>query len=173
MGCGALSSSLSYTRPTISLSFPHGGPTPFWKAFFFVCEMGDQSESIRYRAIFESALNAYEKETGISLVEHPLSVQIRTCNTVESITARVRHQAIGLTGNEPQGTIRVMISIKIIVSISTKLYSTASLRYAISLVCQKSADGIFHIFDRFSQPLPPQKAIYAGIAILLAVCALL
>jgi len=141
--------------------------------FFFVCEMGDQSESIRYRAIFESALKAYEKETGITLVEHPLSVQLRTCNTVESITALVRHQAIGLTGNEPQGTIRVMKSIKIIVSMSTKLYAPASLEYVIALVCRKSADGIFHVSDRFSQPLPPPKAIYAGLAILLAVCALL
>ena len=131
--------------------------------------MDDQSESIRYRAIFESALKAYEKKTGITLVEHPLSVQIRTCNTVESITALVRHQAIGLTGNEPQGTVRVMISIKTIVSMSTKLYSTASLGYTMDLVCRKPADGIFHTFDRFSQPLPPQKLIYAGIAILLTV----
>jgi len=133
------------------LSFPHSAYTPLLKAlFFFVCPMGDQSESSRYRAIFESALKTYEKKTGISLVEHPLSVQLRTCDTVESITALVQHQASSLTGNESQGKDRVMISIKNTVSISIKLYATASLGYAIGLVCQKPADGIFRISDDFS-----------------------
>jgi len=65
--------------------------------------MGDQSGSIRYQAIFESALKTYEKETGITLVEHPLSLQLQTCDTVESMTTLVQHQASALTGNEPQG----------------------------------------------------------------------
>jgi len=65
-----------------------------------------------------------------------------------------------------------MISIQNTVSISTKLYATASLGYAIGLVRQKAGDGMFHISDGLSQPLPPPKAIYAGLSILLAVCAL-
>ena len=135
--------------------------------------MADQSGSIRCRALFESALRTYEKKTGITLVEHPLSIQLRTCDTVESINALVQHQASSLTSNEPQGKDRVMISIKNTVSISINLFATASLGYAIGLVCQKSGDGMSHISDSFSQPLPPPKAIYAGIAILLVVCALL
>ena len=135
--------------------------------------MGDQPGSVRYRSIFESALKAYENKTGITLVEHPLSVQLLTCDTAESITALVQQQASALTGMEPQEKDRVMISIKNTVSISIRLYATASLGYAVGLVCQKSADGMFHISDGFTQPLPPSKAIYAGIAILFVVCVLL
>ena len=112
--------------------------------------MGDQSGSIRYRALFESALKTYEKETGITLVEHSLSVQLRTCDNVEAITALVQHQASALTGNELQVEDRVMISIKNIVSISTKLFAIASLDYAIGLVCQKSVGSMFHISDEYS-----------------------
>ena len=135
--------------------------------------MGDQSGSVRYRSIFESALKAYENKTGITLLEHPLSVQLRTCDTAESIAALVQQQASALTGIEIQGKDRVMISIKNTVSISIKLYATASLDYAVGLVCQKFAHGMFHISDGFTQPLPPPKAIYAGLAILLVVCVLL
>jgi hypothetical protein len=135
--------------------------------------MGDQSESVRYRSIFESGLKAYENKTGITLVEHPLSVQLRTCDTVESIAALVQQQASALTGVELQGKDRVMICIKNTVSISIKLYATASLGYAVGLVCQKSADGMSHISDGFTQLLPPSKAIYAGLAILFVVCILL
>ena len=135
--------------------------------------MGDQPGSVRYRSIFESALKAYENKTGITLVEHPLSVQLLTCDTAESITALVQQQASALTGMELQEKDSVMISIKNTVSISIRLYATASLGYAVGLVCQKSADGMFHISDGFTQPLPPSKAICAGIAILFVVCVLL
>ena len=135
--------------------------------------MGDQSRSIRYRALFESALKTYEKETGITLVDHPLSVQLRTCDNVEAIAALVQHQASALTGDELQVKDRAMISIKNTISISTKLFTIASLDYGIGLVCQKSTDDVSHVSDVVSQPLPPPTAIYAGLAILFGVCALL
>lgn len=114
-------------------------------------------------------MKTYEKKIGITLVEHPLSVQLRTCDTVESITVLVQQQALALIGNEPQGEDRVMLSINNIISISIRLYATDSLRYAIGLVCQKSIDDMCHISDEFPQPLPPPKAICASFAILLAV----
>ena len=137
--------------------------------------MGDQSGSIRYRALFESALKTYEKETGITLVDHPLSVHLRTCENVEAISTLVQHQASALTGDELELQVkdRAMISIKNTVSILTKLFTIASLDYGIGLVCQKSPDDVSHISDVVSQPLPPPKAIYAGLAILFRVCALL
>ena len=135
--------------------------------------MADQSESVRYRALFESALKKYEKETGITLVEHPLSIQLRTCDTLESIIAFLQHQTSILTGDELREEDRLMLSIKNTISISTKLFAIATFDYAIGLVCQKSADECSTSLTVFSQPLPPPKAIYAGLAILLVVCAIL
>ena len=111
--------------------------------------MGDQPGLINYWEVFDSALKTYENKTGITLVEHSLSVELRTCDTVESITALVQQQASALIGNEPQGKDRVMTSINYIISISIKLYATDPLGYAIGLVCQKSIDDMSHISDEF------------------------
>jgi len=111
--------------------------------------MGDRSASSRVRALFEFALQAYEKKTGITLAKHPLAVQLQSCHTIESITGLVQDQALAF--GDFQGKDRIMKSIKSTVSILTALSATACLGDAIGL------------------PFPPTKAIYAGVAILLAV----
>ncbi len=55
--------------------------------------MGDQSRSSRFQAIFDSSLNDYERQTGITLAEHPLAKQLQTCQSVESITVLLQEQA--------------------------------------------------------------------------------
>jgi hypothetical protein len=106
--------------------------------------MGDQP---RFQELFESALEAYEKNTGISLPRHPFAEQLQSCHTVEDITALVQDQAS--TFSEFRRKDRVMKPIKSTVSILTALSATASLSDVIGLVRQMRADGAFHTSDRF------------------------
>ena len=104
--------------------------------------MGEQSKSTSFRALFESAFQAYEKKTGITLAEHPLAIQLQSCHSVESITALVQDQASAFNGF--RGKDRVTKSVMSILSTLTKLSATASLGDVVGLVCQKGPYGVFH-----------------------------
>ncbi len=129
--------------------------------------MGDHSGSARFRVLFEPALRAYEKKTGITLAEHPLAVQLHSCHSIESITSVLlgEAQAFGEFG----GSDRVIKSIKKTISILSTLFATASLDDAV--VRQKVLIACSTALTVFLQSFPPAKAIYAGLAILLAVSA--
>jgi len=131
--------------------------------------MGDHSGSARFRVLFGPALRAYEKKTGIMLAEHPLAVQLHSCHSIESITSVLlgEAQAFGEFG----GSDRVIKSIKNTVSILSTLFATASLDDAMGLVRQKVLMACSTALTVLLQSFPPAKAIYAGLAILLAVCA--
>jgi len=109
--------------------------------------MAGPSGSPHFQALFESALQAYQAKTGITLAEHALAVQLQNCNTVESIATLVQSQAQAFS--DYQECDRIMKSIKTIVSILTSLSAAAPLANAVGL------------------PFPPAKAIPAGLAILL------
>ena len=49
--------------------------------------MTHQSEAARFQALFEPALQAYEKKTGVSLAHHPLAIKLQSCDNVEAITS--------------------------------------------------------------------------------------
>jgi hypothetical protein len=94
--------------------------------------MADHSGYCRFRALFESALQSYEKKTGITLAEHPLAPQVQSFHTVESITAVLEAQVLAF--GDLRGSDRVMTSIKSTLSILARLSSAASLGDAIGLV---------------------------------------
>jgi hypothetical protein len=96
--------------------------------------MTDQSGSARFSSLFESALQSYEKKSGVMLAEHPLAVQLQTCHSVESIITLLQGQAQAF--GDFRGSDRVMKSIKSTVSSLTRLASIASLGDAIGLVRQ-------------------------------------
>jgi hypothetical protein len=52
-----------------------------------------QATSSTFQALFNTALQDYENQTGISLVDHPFAKQLETCESVTSITAILREQA--------------------------------------------------------------------------------
>jgi hypothetical protein len=64
-----------------------------------------------------------------------------------------------------------MISIQSTISILTRLSATATLGDTIDLVRQKALMACSIAPKVFLQPFPPSKAIHAGLAILLVVCA--
>jgi hypothetical protein len=86
--------------------------------------MANQSGSARFQAHFEPALQEYERKTGIKLAEHPLALQLQSCNSVVDITALLQGQAQAFSNL--QGSDKIMESIKATVSILTPLAATTS-----------------------------------------------
>ena len=99
--------------------------------------MSGPSGSAHFQARFESALQAYQTTTGITLVEHALAVQLQSCNTGESIATLVQGQAqVFSSFSNYRESDRIMKSIKNIVSILTPLSVAAPLPDAVGLVRQ-------------------------------------
>ena len=104
--------------------------------FFPSCHMTHQSEPARFQILFESALQAYEKRTGLSLAQHPLAIKLQMCHTVEAITSLLQDQAQAF--RDLQGIDKIMKSLETTVSILSKLSSAASLADAFGLVRQRA-----------------------------------
>jgi len=103
--------------------------------------MAHQSESTRFQALFEPALQAYEKKAGVSFAQHPLAIKLQSCDTAEAITGLFQDQAQAF--GHLQGSDKIMKSIKMTVSILSKISSAASLADAFGLVWQKGLLACF------------------------------
>ena len=114
------------TANSSSSSTPH---------FFPSRDMAHQSESTRFQVLFESALQAYQKKTGVSLAQHPLAIKLQSCDTVDAITGLLQDQAQAF--RDLQGSDKIMKSLKTTVPILSKLSSAASLTDTFGLVRQK------------------------------------
>lgn len=100
--------------------------------------MSDQSGLFLFHALFESALQDYEKQTGIQLANHPLAEQLQDCQSVESVTAFFQEQARALS--EFRGSDKMMKSLKGVVSALSKVSASATLGQAFGMVCSSSGD---------------------------------
>lgn len=129
--------------------------------------MSDQSGSIHFRTLFESALQAYAAKTGITLPEHPLTLQLRSCNSIESVTTFLQDQIRGSSAF--RGKDEAMDLIKSTTTILSTLSTSAAFDWAIGLVCPKALMLRFTSLTVFLQTFSPEDAIHAGLAILFAV----
>ncbi|KAF8465160.1 hypothetical protein DFH94DRAFT_848720 [Russula ochroleuca] len=108
-----------------------------------------QTSSSSFQELFSAALRDFEGQTGTRLVEHPFAKQLETCDSVDSITAILQEQAqIFRKFRGDDG--KIMKSVK----------SSVDVLYTLS-ISTVLGEGI-------GLPFPPAKAIFAGIAILLA-----
>jgi len=98
--------------------------------------MADHAISTRVCVLFHSAWQTYEKKVGVTLVEHPLAVQLQSCHSAQSITTVLQNQVQAFSNL--RGSDRVIKSIKSTVSILTKLSATTFPALDISLVRQKA-----------------------------------
>ena len=94
--------------------------------------MADQSGSTRFQDLFDSALHAYEKETGVTLANHRIALELQHCDTIEGITALLQDQAKDFRKTE-----KITKSVEMIISILTPLSFAASLPDTVGLVRQK------------------------------------
>jgi hypothetical protein len=128
--------------------------------------MANQLESARFQGLFETALQGYERKTGVRLAEHPLALRIQSCHSVDDVTSLLRGQAQAF--NDFRENDKVIKSIETIVSVLSPLSSAVSLVDAFGVVRQKLFMTHFTSLTFFEQISPP-KAIQAGLAILLDV----
>jgi hypothetical protein len=98
--------------------------------------MADQSRSAFLNPLFESALQAYEKKTGIKLPEHPIALQIQSHHSVHDISTLLQNQAQAV--NDSQASDRIMKSIKKTVLILNPLSDATSLADDVGLVSQQT-----------------------------------
>ena len=96
--------------------------------------MADQTPSGCLQALFESALQAYERKTGITLAQHPLALKLQSCDSVEDITTLLQGQAKAF--NDSRANDKIMKAIKTTVSILTPISDAASLADTVGLVRQ-------------------------------------
>jgi hypothetical protein len=93
--------------------------------------MGDQPH---FQALFETALQDYEKQTGISLPSHPLAHQFLNCDSAESVTTILDEQTQAFS--EFRGKDKVKKLIQVDVLVLYKLSAIAGLGQSISSVAQ-------------------------------------
>ena len=106
--------------------------------------MDHQSQSSRFRVLFESALQDYQIQTGTTLPNHPLAEKLQNCNSVESVTAVLQEQArafIEFRGGDG----RIMKSLKNVVSVLDSLSTSTDLGEAIGLVSRKASTILLHL----------------------------
>ena len=103
--------------------------------------MSDQSQSSRFRSLFEVALQDYQIQTGTALVNHPLAGKLQNCNSVESVTAVLQEQARAF--NEFLGENgRITKSLKGIVSV---LYTLSSSAASVGLVRREGSIAVSYL----------------------------
>ena len=103
--------------------------------------MGDQSQSSRFRTLFESALLDYQSQTGTALASHPLAEKLQNCDSVESVTALLQDQARAFSEFRGDGG-RISKSLKGIVAV---LYTLSASTATIGLVRRKASISVSHL----------------------------
>ena len=94
--------------------------------------MNEHSGPSHLWALFDAALEDYEKQTGIALANHPLAERLQNCVFVESVTDvfREQTQAFNKFGERD----KIMKLLKNSVSVLYKLTATANFGQDIGLV---------------------------------------
>jgi hypothetical protein len=106
--------------------------------------MADQSGSPRFQTLFESAFQAYEKKTGVTLAQHPLAQQLQGCHSTQEIITILQGQVQAFDEFRRD---KIINSIKTTVSILTPLSAAASLPDAFGLVRPEALMMLFHSSD--------------------------
>ena len=105
--------------------------------------MSHASSSLSFQLLFNAALQDYENQTGTKLDEHPLAEQLKSCDSIDSITsvlqehARKFHEFRGEDG-------KIMKSLKCAVHVLYTLSTSTALGEGIGLVCPKSPIAILY-----------------------------
>jgi hypothetical protein len=110
-------------------------------------DMSCQPGSSRFQALFEFALQEYEKQTGIPLAKHPLAEQLQNCQSVESVMALLQDKARAFS--KFRGSGKITKSLKSVVS------AIAALGQDIGMVCPWLTDRGFHVSEGYSIVVPP------------------
>lgn len=92
----------------------------------------DHSGSSHPQVFFEAALQDYQKQTGITLAEHPLAEKLQNCDTVESVATVLREQTQAF--GEFWGKDKVLKPLETVLSSLHKLSAAADFGAAVGPV---------------------------------------
>ena len=101
--------------------------------------MSEESGESRLRALFEAALEDYEKKTGIALADHPLAQQLQNCVSVESVAEVFREQT--QVFSEFRGRDKIMKFLKNTISVLYNLTAVANIGHDFGLVRSYTLTG--------------------------------
>ena len=98
--------------------------------------MTDQSGSSHLRVLFQTALEDYEKQTGIELAKHHLAERLQDCNSVESVTDVLREQAKDFEKfREKDKVLKPLKKVLTVLHIISSVPSVAGITQNFGLVC--------------------------------------
>ena len=89
----------------------------------------EQTSSFRH--LFNAALQDYQNQTGNSLIDHPFTKQLESCNSVDSITAIIDEQAQifrNFRGDDGKLVKPIKYSVNILYTLSTNTASIGLVR---------------------------------------------
>jgi hypothetical protein len=95
--------------------------------------MSVQSGSSHLRALFETALEDYKRQTGIELVEHPLAERLQDVNSVDRVTAILCERAQDF--KEFREKDKVLKPLKKVLTVLHKLSSAPNFAQDVGWVC--------------------------------------
>jgi hypothetical protein len=99
----------------------------FIVSFPLTSHMSDQSGPCHFQELLDAAFQDYEKQTGKTLVNHPLAEKLQSCDSVDSVAAVLREQTE--TSSEIQGKDKVLKPLKNVLSSLHKLSSAPALNF--------------------------------------------
>ena len=102
--------------------------------------MNDQPGLSHFQVLIDTALRDYQTQTGIILANHPLAIQLQTCQSAESITALLQEQARAFSGFRERN--KIARSIENVVSVLWKISAIAALGQDFGTVCPRPSTGI-------------------------------
>jgi hypothetical protein len=111
--------------------------------------MSNLSASSQLNILFEAALQAYERRTGIALAKHPLAKRLQKCDSVGSITAVLHEQTQAF--KEFRGKEKAMKLLENVVSILHKLSASAKLGEVVGAV---HVLGVVHLKELMESSIP-------------------
>jgi len=116
--------------------------------------MTDQPGSARFQALLESAVQAYEKNAGVTLadLEDSLTMGLQRCHSVDDVATLLQGQAQAI--DDFQQRDRIFKSIKTTVSILSPIYSVAFVADNVGLVRQKALTACFTSLTVFTDIAP-------------------
>jgi hypothetical protein len=85
--------------------------------------------------LFDAALESYEKQTGMKLIDHPLARQLENCHAVDAIMDVLQQQARAFTEFREDDS-KAKKSLKRAVHVLHALSTSTTLGEGVGLVCQ-------------------------------------
>ena len=99
-------------------------------------DVSDESGSSRLRVLFQTALDDYEKQTGIELWRHHLAERLQDCNSVEAVTAILGEQAQNLNKfREKDKVLKPLKKVLTVLHMISSVPSVADFAQQVGLVC--------------------------------------